>query len=44
MIMHVGVHGWQLAFTPEGLSPLTQQWMMLFCRERLTMDVTTVGR
>jgi len=35
MMMHVGVHGWQLAYTPEGISLITKQWMNLFCRERL---------
>jgi hypothetical protein len=39
MVVHAGVHGWQLAFTPEGLPPLTQQWMNLFARERLLMDL-----
>ena len=43
MVMHVGVHGWQLAFAPEGLPPLTQQWMQLFARERLVMDVSGGG-
>jgi len=41
MVVHVGVNGWQLAFSPEGLSPLTQQWMQLFARERLVMDLDT---
>jgi len=39
MVVHVGVSGWQLAFSPEGLPPLTQQWMQLFARERLVMDI-----
>jgi tubulin polyglutamylase complex subunit 2 len=39
MVVHAGVHGWQLAFTPEGLPPLTQQWMNLFSKERLIMDL-----
>jgi tubulin polyglutamylase complex subunit 2 len=41
LVMHCGVHGWQLAYTPEGIPPLTQQWMHLFCRERLTMDLNS---
>jgi hypothetical protein len=38
MVIHVGIHGWQLAFTPEGVPPVTQQWMGLFCKERLIVD------
>ena len=26
MVVHVGVKGWPLAYTPEGLSPQTQQY------------------
>ena len=40
MVVHVGIFGWQLAFTPEGLPPMTQQWMQLFARERLVMDIS----
>jgi hypothetical protein len=35
MVTHLGIRGWQAAFTPEGLPPLTQQWMNVFCKERL---------
>ena len=46
MVVHVGVIGWPLAYTPEGLSPQTQQWLGLFSRERLCMALTldSVGR
>ena len=44
MVVHAGVHNWQLAFTPEGLPPLSQQWMNLFSRERLTMDLVIKNR
>ena len=39
MVVHLGVHGWQLAFTPDGLPPSAKAWMNLFCKERLTVDV-----
>ena len=39
MVTHLGIRGWQLAFTPEGLSPETQQWMNIFCKERLITDL-----
>lgn len=38
LVVHLGVHGWQLAFTPEGLHSTTQQWMGIFCKERLIVD------
>ena len=46
MIVHVGVIGWPLAYTPEGLPPQTQQWLGLFSRERLCMALTldNIGR
>ena len=37
-VVHFGVLGWQMAFTPEGLSRETQQWMRLVCPERLCVD------
>jgi len=39
MVVHVGIYGWQLAFTPEGLPTTTQHWMGLFCKERLCVDL-----
>jgi len=39
MVTHFGISGWQLAFTPEGLPLVTRQWMNLFCKERLTIDL-----
>eukprot|EP01041_Mallomonas_annulata_P006454 gene6454-13037_t len=38
-VVHMGIAGWQLAYTPEGLSDCTQNWMRLFCRERLCIDI-----
>lgn len=38
LVIHLGIHGWQLAFTPEGLPTTTQQWMTMFCKERLLID------
>lgn len=37
-VVHMGIYGWQLAFSPEGLPAATRQWMGLFCRERLAVD------
>jgi hypothetical protein len=38
MVAHLGIYGWQLAFTPEGLPVVTQQWMNMFSKERLVVD------
>lgn len=38
LVVHLGVHGWQLAFTPEGLPSTTEHWMTMFCKERLIID------
>ena len=38
MVAHLGIYGWQLAFTETGMSELTQQWMNVFCKERLIID------
>lgn len=40
LVVHLGIYGWQLAFTPEGLSITTQHWMNIFCKERLMIDKT----
>ena len=39
MYAHMGVHGWQQTFTPEGLSEITTQWMNIFCKSRLCVDL-----
>jgi len=39
MVVHLGIVGWPLAFTPEGLSPVTTQWMNIYCKERLILDL-----
>ena len=38
LVIHLGVHGWQLAFTAEGLPSTTEHWMTMFCKERLIID------
>ena len=38
LLVHLGILGWQNAYTPGGLSPLTVQWMRLYCPERLMYD------
>ncbi|KDO24244.1 hypothetical protein SPRG_09880 [Saprolegnia parasitica CBS 223.65] len=35
MIVHLGLVGWQLRFTPNGLDPVTQQWFHLFVPGRM---------
>ena len=39
MIMHLGILGWPLIFTPEGIPPTTYQWMCIHCKERLILDL-----
>lgn len=38
-IVHLGIHGWPLVFTPESLPPSTQQWLSVHCKERLVLDL-----
>ena len=38
-IVHLGIIGWQNAYTPVGLPPVTKQWMAFFCKERLALDL-----
>lgn len=40
MVVHLGIEGWAMAFAPEGISPVTRQWMGIFNRERLCLDVS----
>lgn len=40
MVVHLGIDGWAMAFAPEGVSPLTRQYMGIFNRERLCLDVS----
>ena len=39
LIVHLGILGWQYAYTPQGLDPLTTQWMRLYCPQRLMLDL-----
>lgn len=39
MYAHLGIIGWQEAFVPEGLTTVTRQWMNIFCKERLLVDI-----
>jgi tubulin polyglutamylase complex subunit 2 len=39
MIMHLGILGWPLIFTPGGVPPTTYQWMCIHCKERLILDL-----
>lgn len=38
LVVHLGILGWQYAFTPLGLDLLTRQWMGLYCPQRLMHD------
>jgi len=38
MIVHLGILGWQYAYTPAGLDPRSIQWMRLYIPERLMFD------
>ena len=37
MAAHLGLPGWQYAFTPAGLSPYSQQWFSMYAPVRLEM-------
>jgi hypothetical protein len=44
MVAHLGISGWQYVYTPQGLSSATQQFMSIFCKERLCIDrIATEG-
>jgi tubulin polyglutamylase complex subunit 2 len=38
MVSHLGIYQWQLAFSDDGFSEVTEQFMHLFCKERLVID------
>ena len=38
MVVHLGIIGWQYAYTDIGLDNVTRQWMRLYCPERLAAD------
>ena len=40
MVVHLGIDGWVMAFTPEGIPQITRQWMGVFNRERLCLDMS----
>lgn len=37
MTVHLGLPGWQYAFTPTGLSPFSEQWFSVYAPVRLEM-------
>ena len=39
MVLHLGIIGWQMAYTADGLPLSTQQWMRVYCKERLCVDL-----
>lgn len=39
MCLHLGINGWQMAYTADGLPLTTQQWMRVYCKERLCVDL-----
>jgi hypothetical protein len=44
MVSHLGIYGWHLAYTQEGLPPETIHWMGLFCKERICVDLSQAQR
>lgn len=40
LLAHMGVFGWQMAYTPEGLPAETIHWMGLFCKERICVALS----
>ena len=38
MIMHLGIPGWQYAFTKAGMDPQTTQWFRFLAPERLAIN------
>jgi hypothetical protein len=44
MLTHVGLAGWQQAFTPTGLHPATRAWLRLVDPSRLTVDTLPTRR
>jgi len=39
LVTHLGIFGWQMAYSPEGLHESTHHWMRFFCMERLCVDL-----
>ena len=39
MVLHLGIVGWQMAYTAEGLPLSTKQWMRVYCKERLCVNL-----
>ncbi len=39
LITHLGVIGWQTAFSRQGLRASTKEWMCIFAKERLVVDL-----
>ena len=37
--MHLGIPGWQYAFTKVGMDPQTLQWFRFLAPERLAIDI-----
>lgn len=36
-VLHAGVIGWQMIFSPQGISSTTQHWLGMFAKERLCL-------
>ena len=39
LITHLGVLGWQSAFSRNGLRATTKEWLCIFAKERLVVDL-----
>lgn len=42
--LHLGIFGWIFAYTPEGIPPVTYQWLNIYCKERLILDTYWLNR
>ena len=34
MVVHLGIHGWPLVFSKEGVPPTVLDWLTFFCNDR----------
>ena len=44
LLVHLGIVGWQYAYSPAGIPPPTEQWMRLYCPQRLALDLRNEPR
>jgi len=44
LTLHMGILGWLFVYTPEGIPPVTYQWLNIYCKERLILDTYWLNR